>query len=268
MGEKSICNLRGLQLEPRDFSQRYSTDSTYFLLVDMDRDGLKPGKINNAFRSLVSLVGSFYIQSFRALRSIASAPVRGNPAVASFLIIGIFASLMGAGTYAYFSDTETSTDNTLTAGILDLWINGNTTGTWFVNASELKPGMIKNAAPLLLRIVDNPGKLYMKISGIACDQGNQTPMEMAAEGGVPRYDLDTVTWFGLNVNGNQVIPDQSSIVSSLLGQWISLGTYERLTDIPLIQSFHLKLDTGDWAQGDYCNITETFMVLQTNAPSP
>jgi predicted ribosomally synthesized peptide with SipW-like signal peptide len=40
----------------------------------------------------------------------------------SLLIIGLVALTAGAGTYALFSDTETSTGNTFTAGILDLFM--------------------------------------------------------------------------------------------------------------------------------------------------
>ena len=38
--------------------------------------------------------------------------------LATFLVIG----LVGAGTYAWFQDTETSTENTFTAGTMDLKI--------------------------------------------------------------------------------------------------------------------------------------------------
>ncbi len=63
----------------------------------------------------------------------------------SISIIGIVAVIAIGGTIAYFSDTETSTGNTLTAGILDLkikdgdesWGDG-VVGTW--TAEDVKPG--------------------------------------------------------------------------------------------------------------------------------
>ena len=46
--------------------------------------------------------------------------------LASWIIIAIVSMLLGAGTVAYFSDVETSSGNTFTAGTLDLQIrNGN-----------------------------------------------------------------------------------------------------------------------------------------------
>ena len=37
-------------------------------------------------------------------------------------MIGVVAAMAGAGTFAYFTDTETSTGNVFTAGTLDLWV--------------------------------------------------------------------------------------------------------------------------------------------------
>ncbi len=43
--------------------------------------------------------------------------------MASLLVIAVTAMLIGLGTFAYFSDTETSTDNTFTAGTLTLQVD-------------------------------------------------------------------------------------------------------------------------------------------------
>lgn len=56
--------------------------------------------------------------------------------VAALLIIGI----IGGGTFAYFSDTETSVSNTLTAGTLDLNINGGDIAVTTLSVSDVAPG--------------------------------------------------------------------------------------------------------------------------------
>ena len=43
----------------------------------------------------------------------------------SLMAIALVIGLVGAGAFAYFSDTETSTDNTFTAGTLNLKVNTN-----------------------------------------------------------------------------------------------------------------------------------------------
>jgi predicted ribosomally synthesized peptide with SipW-like signal peptide len=60
----------------------------------------------------------------------------------SMMVIGLVATLAGAGLYAYFSDTETSTNNVFQAGILNIEIADNNEG-WYdgtpVSASWMSP---------------------------------------------------------------------------------------------------------------------------------
>ena len=58
----------------------------------------------------------------------------------SILMIGVVAMAAGAGTFAYFSDTETSTGNTFTAGTLDLKVNSGDSNVVMFNVNDVKPG--------------------------------------------------------------------------------------------------------------------------------
>ncbi|MDO9517729.1 MAG: TasA family protein, partial [Methanosarcinaceae archaeon] len=58
----------------------------------------------------------------------------------SLLIIGVVSVSAGAGTWAYFTDTETSTGNTFTAGTLDLIVNGVDITTERFEISDVAPG--------------------------------------------------------------------------------------------------------------------------------
>jgi len=60
--------------------------------------------------------------------------------LASIFVIGILALAMGYGTYSYFSDTKTSSENTFTAGILD--INLGESETAEISISNMAPGDI------------------------------------------------------------------------------------------------------------------------------
>jgi len=44
--------------------------------------------------------------------------------LAAIVVIGLVGFALGWGTYSYFSDTETSSGNTFTAGTLDLKVDG------------------------------------------------------------------------------------------------------------------------------------------------
>lgn len=70
--------------------------------------------------------------------------------LASMMVIGLVATLAGAGLYAYFSDTETSSENTFTAGTLDISLGesetpeismdnmapGDVTGDWVITITN------------------------------------------------------------------------------------------------------------------------------------
>jgi predicted ribosomally synthesized peptide with SipW-like signal peptide len=55
----------------------------------------------------------------------------------SVMVIGLVSALAGAGLYAYFSDTETSTGNTFQAGTLNISLDG---GSWSTGFNNMKPG--------------------------------------------------------------------------------------------------------------------------------
>lgn len=54
--------------------------------------------------------------------------------------VGAASAAAGAGTMAYFSDTEESTDNTVSAGTLDLKADGGDSAVTTVNVSDVAPG--------------------------------------------------------------------------------------------------------------------------------
>jgi len=55
----------------------------------------------------------------------------------AIFIIGLVATLAGAGVYAVFTDTEPSTGNNFSAGLLDISAG---TGSWSTGFDNMKPG--------------------------------------------------------------------------------------------------------------------------------
>jgi predicted ribosomally synthesized peptide with SipW-like signal peptide len=123
--------------------------------------------------------------------------VRFNTQIlSSLLIIGLLAVVTGSTTMALFNDTETSIDNTFTAGALDLemgWnesYNGeliesqeltNDPGPIF-DLPDLKPGDVGEAT-LSFHIYDNPGYVYLKVNQTEDADNSCTEPEANAENG-------------------------------------------------------------------------------------
>lgn len=102
--------------------------------------------------------------------------------IGTIFVIGIIAVLMGAGTQAYFSDTETSTGNKFDAGTVDLelsdlndgivWSNG-LTATW--HATNWLPGdthtdglHVRNMGTVGVPVIRyNPDDLTEDVAGYA-----------------------------------------------------------------------------------------------------
>lgn len=79
----------------------------------------------------------------------------------SIMVIGIAAIMLGAGTFAYFSDTETSTGSTFQAGTIDLAVNGeNPWASAMFTFTDVKP--CEDLEPFSINITNvgqNPGIL-------------------------------------------------------------------------------------------------------------
>jgi len=210
----------------------------------------------------------------------------------SLVTIGLLASVIGVGTYAFFSDTEVSTGNTMTAGILNLEFGEPLVMPFTI--SDMKPSYKKESPVITLKFENNPGKLYKMITQLDCNQGVQTEPETEEENilkdvGCPnatstygKCDLFNYVWFDLKVNGVEVIPDKTvllgpgpewmnnptELMPGLLGKWIYLGLYTPnatgWANMNFQQSFHMVSDTTNWAQGDTCTFTEQFLLLQDN----
>jgi len=191
----------------------------------------------------------------------------------SLVTIGLLASVIGVGTYAFFSDTETSEGNTIGAGTLDLWVNGGDLDsqevTKLIALEDLKPSLVQETADITLKIIDNPGKLYKMITNVECFQANQTEPEVDEETAYPgraEWKFTDYTWFDMKINGQTYVPDGLVKVGELAGKWIYLGEFQPMTNVVIKQSFHLDADVTNWAQGDVCQFDEVFMVRQVNAP--
>lgn len=110
--------------------------------------------------------------------------------ILSLAVIGVVAAIAVGGTVAYFSDTETSTGNTFTAGSIDLKVDLDRDGQhiWdlkdlaagdlIFNYNDIKPGD-NGEATVSLHVDNNPAWVCMDVENIANAENGCTEPETA-----------------------------------------------------------------------------------------
>jgi len=213
----------------------------------------------------------------------------------SLAVVVAVAAVVIGGTIAYFSDTETSSNNTFTAGTIDLKISNGSGWTdsdiKLVELDDLKPGVI-HYVKKYLKVESNPANVWLKIGGFVCETGIVTDAECEDQGG--NWDGAACTSWGTNgdynklhkyttydlfidKNKNGVFDAEDEMIidhddhmklSDIANIWIRLGEFEPGTQVDIVQSFELQKEVTNWAQGDKCTFTEEFLAMQVNAMGP
>jgi len=209
---------------------------------------------------------------------------RINPAILlSIAVITAAVVIAVAATFAFFSDTETSTGNNFTAGRLDLKINDQDDPEAIVFFEDLKPGddYIQEKD---LFVDFNPANVWLHLKGPdeqtpydpVSTQGNQTEPEELEEDGVPQHDIEnyidydlSASWEGdQNTEDDVIIPAEDEVpFTEVFSCWIPLGQIPGATHVSVSQSFHFDEEVTNWAQGDDLTWTEEFYASQINDPN-
>lgn len=108
--------------------------------------------------------------------------------IIALMSVMITVGLVGIGTYAIFSDTETSLGNTFTAGTLDLKVDGEDDGATVahIELDNIAPGWSGVPYTWVLKNVGTiPGKVSVTISNII---NNENGLEE------PEYNPDTAVY--------------------------------------------------------------------------
>ena len=184
-------------------------------------------------------------------------------AIAFVLLIG----MTGIGTWAYFSDTETSTGNQLTAGTLDLTTNDANGVTQTLLATNMAPGDTVGPETITLKNTGSvaASSLDLAFSYVESD-GSTNPVDMTADATAAMLEVTTLNYGG------------SSLLSSVSDG--NSNTYKDIEDLknadlsgldgidaaPASKDFEiavqLKAETGNDFQADGITVTMTFTLNQ------
>jgi len=162
--------------------------------------------------------------------------------------MALVALLIGGGTYAYFSDTETSTGNTFTAGTLDLTVGSADPTTEKIAFNSLKPGDTSGdvgVTPIAWEIKNTGtinGNLTIECGAITNNENGLTePEEEAGDTDAPGElgaNLLVAFWIE-NTSGNYYLKSD--------------GTNETCTGLPLPSDAYDILD--NYGETSWANLT-------------
>lgn len=187
----------------------------------------------------------------------------------SLAVIAFIAAIAVGATTAYFSDTETSTGNTFTAGSIDLkidnhaWFNGveqpllswlltDLTDQLFFNYTDLKPGDLEEDT-VSIHVDNNPSWVCANLTLTKNDDMTCTEPELSNDLSCLPAPPDTNLWDGelaQNLNfvfwvddGDNVLEEQEVVLME--GPASSLPQYDGNTGItyPIVDSTHNAFGT-------------------------
>ncbi|MCK4368488.1 MAG: SipW-dependent-type signal peptide-containing protein [Dehalococcoidales bacterium] len=200
--------------------------------------------------------------------------------IAIVLIIG----LVAGGTWAYFTDTETSTGNTFTAGTIDIAIDGDNPWSKSFTIEDAKPCEVWYVEYEITNVGTNPCVIWKHLSGFVTGGGilaypatnptcsSEPEWQVDADDSI--NDIDTYISYDLYsevtspaAGGNtdqwhQTLYNENVNIGSLECVWVPLGSLPPGGKMYVLQSYHLDAATGNEYQGDTLTFTVEFHAQQ------
>jgi spore coat-associated protein N len=175
----------------------------------------------------------------------------------ALFVIGLVAIGVGAQTWAYFSDTETSSGNYIEAGTLDLTVNGALSVTQSVDEGDgVAPGdsgtqyiAVRNAGTV-------NGHLYVTISNVQVTENTPGTVNSGT------WDIrDAVILTIYDTAGNAVITDT---LSNLENQQLNLGSLNPTDDpVQIRVDWQIDSNADNGIQGDSVTFDMNFELDQS-----
>lgn len=198
----------------------------------------------------------------------------------SLSLIAAVAAIAIGGTIAYFSDTETSNNNVISAGTIDIAVDGE--NPWsedsLYNIAGLEPSDETDINVTLENVGTNDVVIWKKVS--ATDDGNlMSEPECLAEGGTyadpvcsansPVDDISSQFVYSMTIGGGTNIDQAWDVrVSDINDLWIPVGRLNQGQTVTVDQNYYFDETAGNEYQGDSMTLDITFYAEQLNAPGP
>ncbi len=203
--------------------------------------------------------------------------------IISLITISVVGVIAVGGTIAYFSDTETSSGNTFTAGTVDIAVNGE--NPWseegYFTIGDMKPCQVEYKEFVLKNVGQNEVDVWkhIKIEDVnggemsepecEAESGDWNPDTQTCSGNTPVDNIAEKITYDLVVNGETIISEDDGVkMSDVDCCWIYLGKIEPGEEMTVVQSYHMDADAGNEYQGDQVNFTVELYAQQIKGCPP
>jgi len=212
--------------------------------------------------------------------------------IISLSIVGAVAAAVVVGTTAFFSDTETSTGNTFTAGTIDIAVNGENpwsqTGQYVFK--DMKPSQVEYSNFTIKNVGTNPVNVWKKVDVVSEEENGINEPECVAYGGTwsggtcnnptnVKNDISSVIQYDLSVKlyssdhatspvWEQTLYNLDKTIAQIQGgNGTFLGMIPKGWHMDVVESYHMKNEAGNEYQSDKMtfNITLTGEQLRGTA---
>lgn len=176
--------------------------------------------------------------------------------------IGSASVAAGAGTMAYFSDTESSADNAVQAGTLDLTLDDTDQTVTFLDESGIAPGDSGQGSVSLGNAGTIPGTPEVEVAAIRSTENGYYGKENGQDGSPNDGELDEhlevrVSFDGQTIVGRTTVANVSPGDSYTMSSTIGAGESK-----PFTVEWWLPSDTSNLAQSDGYEFDLTFRLVQ------
>ena len=184
--------------------------------------------------------------------------------IASILTMLLIAGAVGAGTLAYFSDTETSAGNSFTAGTLDLTMTTATPGQpW--TFSNMKPGDVISGSTTVKNTGTLTGELYGRCTYVDTDLTDATDLaDMLIV--TSWQDPEMLTAFNPGITLKQMANQPTDALVIGFGTWMEYGTLAPSASGTFAMEVTFNTGAGNEYQGDGVVVTFEYLLVQLNHP--
>lgn len=175
----------------------------------------------------------------------------------SMMLIGLVAALAGAGLYAYFSDTETSSNNTFSTGTLDLKVDGydDPYVPVYFEVEDVKPGDSGSVDIELSNAGSIDGVAYLTFTNVVDDPGTTPEPEPTPDEG----ELSENLYIKVYVGGELVA---EGCLSDLAEELIELGDLEAGETLSITIKWSIDPEVDNVIIGDIVTFDMVFSLKQ------